>query len=113
LHHTLQADPRRWIWTGTRGRSYRSVVFNVLAWWRARRVDTTVETRAYLFLRHCNPSTMASTDRDLLLALFNATDGAFWKNKTSWGTDADLSQWHGVGINDQGRVGELTLSNND
>ncbi|CAM9780244.1 unnamed protein product, partial [Ectocarpus sp. 12 AP-2014] len=26
-------------------------------------------------------------------------------NNTSWGTDADLSQWHGVGVNDQGRVG--------
>ncbi|CAN0168804.1 unnamed protein product, partial [Ectocarpus sp. 13 AM-2016] len=55
---------------------------------------------------------MASTDRDSLLALFNATDGANWKNNNRWGTDADLSQWNGVGVNDQGRVVELDLRYN-
>lgn len=53
FHHTLQADPRRWIGTGSRGRSYGSFVFKVLEWWRARRVDTTVGTPAFLFLRRC------------------------------------------------------------
>lgn len=56
---------------------------------------------------------MASTDRDLLLALYTATDGANWKDSTSWGTDADVSQWYGVGVNNQGRVVELALSYNN
>ena len=37
-----------------------------------------------------------STDRDALVALYNATDGDRWTDKTNWLTDADLSTWHGV-----------------
>ena len=33
--------------------------------------------------------------------IYNATDGANWNNKTNWGTDAAVWQWHGVGVNDQ------------
>ncbi|CAN0571569.1 unnamed protein product, partial [Laminaria digitata] len=56
---------------------------------------------------------MASTDRDALVALYNATDGAHWKRKTNWNTSADLSQWHGIKVNGQGRVVELHLSDNN
>ncbi|CAM9610550.1 unnamed protein product [Ectocarpus sp. 6 AP-2014] len=56
---------------------------------------------------------MASTDRDVLVALYNATEGANWENSTNWGTDADLSQWFGAKVNDQGRVVLLDLPVNN
>lgn len=56
---------------------------------------------------------MAQTDRDRLLALYNATDGPHWKNSTNWDTDADLSGWYGVRVNAQDRVVGLALWNND
>ncbi|CAM9634543.1 unnamed protein product, partial [Pylaiella littoralis] len=58
-------------------------------------------------------ATMASTDRDALAALYNATDGANWRQKANWNTDADLSLWHGIAVNDQGRVVQLNISGNN
>ena len=55
---------------------------------------------------------MAATDRDVLVALYSATDGPIWNRKTNWGTDAPLSDWYGVKANDQGRVVELSLPSN-
>ncbi len=51
--------------------------------------------------------------RDALVALYNATDGANWRNNESWGTDTPLEQWHGVTVDDNGRVMELRLSGNE
>ncbi|CAN0131334.1 unnamed protein product [Pylaiella littoralis] len=56
---------------------------------------------------------MASTDRDALVALYNATDGANWRLKANWNTDVDISLWHGIALNDQGRVVQLHLSGNN
>ena len=56
---------------------------------------------------------MAQTDRAALVALYDATDGPYWKNKTHWGTHADLSDWYGVTANEQGRVVELSLGANN
>lgn len=56
---------------------------------------------------------MAQTDREALLALYLSTDGPNWSDKTNWGTDADLSDWHGVRVNDEGRVVGLRLSFNN
>lgn len=54
---------------------------------------------------------MASTDRDLLLALYQSAGAE--ANLPNWYTDADLSEWYGVKVNDQGRVVELDLSINN
>lgn len=43
-------------------------------------------------------------DRDVLVTLYEAMDGANWHFNDNWLTDAPLSQWHGVGVNDEGRV---------
>ena len=56
---------------------------------------------------------MAATDRDALLVLFRLTDGRNWTNNTNWDTDAELSEWYGVNVNDQGRVLKLSLSTNN
>ena len=54
----------------------------------------------------------AETDREALVALYNATDGENWKNSDNWLSDAPLGEWTGVTTND-GRVVHLYLSTND
>lgn len=56
---------------------------------------------------------MASIDREVLLVLYRSTGGAGWDNNTNWDTDAPLSEWCGVKINDKGRMVELVLPYNN
>ena len=51
-------------------------------------------------------------DRAALVALYNATNGANWRNNSRWLTDAPIGQWHGVTVNPSGRVSELHLAQN-
>lgn len=62
-----------------------------------------------------DPSTkkMASTDRDTLLALFRSQDGENWEKNDKWDTEAALSLWRGVEVDDQGRVAKLRLYSNN
>ena len=53
------------------------------------------------------------TDRAALAALYNATDGPNWTNITNWLSDASIGEWHGVTADDDGRVVELWLNDND
>lgn len=53
------------------------------------------------------------TDREALIALFKAANGAFWVKEKGWCTSADLRDWHGVTVNDHGRVVELHLQRNN
>eukprot|EP00752_Nemacystus_decipiens_P010711 g9538.t3 len=52
---------------------------------------------------------MASTDRQALEALFRSTDGDNWHNwtKCNWATDAEISMWSGVQVDEDGRVVKL------
>ncbi len=50
--------------------------------------------------------------REALTAMYEALDGANWTRSDNWGTDAPLDQWHGVSVNDRGRVTRLDLSKN-
>lgn len=43
------------------------------------------------------------------MALYRSSRGKKWKKRQNWGTKADLSQWYGVKVNDQGRVVKLSL----
>ena len=52
-------------------------------------------------------------DRDALIALYDATDGASWTNADNWLTDRPLNEWHGVGVDDAGRVARLQLPDNN
>ena len=54
----------------------------------------------------------ANTDREVLVALYNATDGANWTNSTNWLSDKPPGEWHGVTTNSNGRVIELDLYGN-
>ena len=54
-----------------------------------------------------------SSDREVLVALFEATDGPAWDDNGNWITDAPLEDWHGVDTDDYGRVNELFLYDNN
>ena len=55
----------------------------------------------------------AETDREALVALYNATDGENWDESNSWLSDAPLGLgWKGVTTNDDGRVTKLSLKYN-
>ena len=56
------------------------------------------------------PPPLPTSDRAVLVALYNATDGPNWKNNTNWLTDAPLRDWYGVEVDDAGRVVRLDLS---
>ena len=53
------------------------------------------------------------TDRNILIALYNATGGANWTNNANWLSDRPLGEWHGVTTDDEGRVTELRLESNN
>ena len=53
----------------------------------------------------------AETDREALVALYNATDGENWNISTNWLSDAPLGEWEGVSTA-QGRVRLLGLNDN-
>ena len=51
------------------------------------------------------PQTSPETDREALIALYNATHGADRRKNTNWLSDSPVSEWHGVAIDtDNGRV---------
>ena len=69
---------------------------------------------AFLLLTSGTASAQDSveSDRAGLEALYNATDGPNWTGNTHWLSNEPLSEWRGVGVNDDGRVTALSLSNN-
>ncbi len=52
--------------------------------------------------------TVAVSERQALVALYEATDGPNWVSNENWLTDAPLGDWYGVTTNDEGRVVALT-----
>ena len=69
----------------------------------------------------------AETDRDALVALYNATNGenwrnndnwlsdaplGDWRNNDNWLSDAPLGEWYGVNTDDDGRVKTLAFDGN-
>ena len=53
-----------------------------------------------------------STDREILIAFYHATNGADWTKNENWMSDAPLDTWFGVGTDSSGRVVRLTLKDN-
>ena len=69
----------------------------------------SVQGRAHIAV--VNP--VASPDREILVALYNATDGPNCGYAFNWLTDAPLGSWYGVEVDARGRVTELDLSVNN
>ena len=55
----------------------------------------------------------AATDRAALVALYNATDGANWRRKANWQSEAPIGEWYGVTTDSEGRVTHLDLHSNE
>ena len=56
-----------------------------------------------------NRLTAPRSDRDVLIELYNATNGNNWKRRANWKSNKPLSQWYGVRIDSSGRVTSLDL----
>ena len=52
-------------------------------------------------------------EREALIAIYNALDGDNWTNNTNWCSDKPVSEWHGITINENGFVDNLSLDNNN
>ena len=57
-------------------------------------------------------SPMSIEDRAVLVALYNATNGAGWKNNANWLSDAPIRHWFGVTTGPNERVTALELWGN-
>ena len=55
-------------------------------------------------------SAKATSDRDILIAFYQATDGPNWVNSENWLTEAPPGQWYGVDTDAAGRVTALRLA---
>ncbi|CAN0107107.1 unnamed protein product, partial [Ectocarpus fasciculatus] len=86
--------------------------------WSAARTSSSTPDHWWLpSRRRATPSSssekMYSADRAALVALFLSTDGANWKRKNNWNTDAGLASWAGIKLNHAGRVVKLSLPDNN
>ena len=52
------------------------------------------------------------SDRDVLGQLYRATDGPNWADSDNWLTDRSLGEWHGVEVDDSGRVVGIRFADN-
>ena len=53
-----------------------------------------------------------ASDRAALLALYDATGGPSWVDRTNWNTNRSLREWFGVETDPRGRVTRLDLEDN-
>ena len=64
----------------------------------------------------CSSATLragdVNTDRAVLAALYNATNGSSWQDDTNWLSNRPLGEWHGVSTDADGRVARLDLGDN-
>ena len=56
--------------------------------------------------------TSAATDKDALLAIFNATDGPSWDDSGTWAGRAPIGDWPSLGVttDEDGRVVQLIVN---
>ena len=54
----------------------------------------------------------AERERAVLVALYEATAGSDWTDSTGWLSDAPVGEWHGVTVDDDGLVTQLSLLEN-
>ncbi|TGG87743.1 MAG: hypothetical protein ERJ69_00420, partial [Aphanocapsa feldmannii 288cV] len=64
-----------------------------------------------------NRLTAPKSDRDVLIELYNATNGSNWRRRATWRranwkSNRPISQWYGVTTDRSGRVTRLNLSRN-
>ena len=60
-----------------------------------------------------NISSHHSTEWNILMDLFQDSNGKQWSIKTNWGSDRPLSDWYGVTLNSKGYVKKIIMHNNN
>ena len=58
------------------------------------------------------PGTPRALQLPVLVALYNATDGANWRFSANWLSDRPIGEWHGIGTDSSGYVTHLYLQEN-
>ena len=58
------------------------------------------------------PASWLDNDREALMALYQATNGAQWRSRTAWLSASPVGTWFGVNVDKAGRVIGLGLANN-
>ena len=74
--------------------------------------DTSFRAWLSSIANHQGTGLDCADDRNILEALYHATDGANWTDNANWLTDAPLGDWHGVTTDSEGRVTWLHLQEN-
>ncbi|MDE0290080.1 MAG: fibronectin type III domain-containing protein [bacterium] len=74
--------------------------------------DAVTRGQMASFITRALNLTASSSDRDALVALYNATDGPNWSNNTNWLSGRPIGEWHGVITDAGGRVTSLSLDGN-
>ena len=74
--------------------------------------STPIPTSASDTVPTAQPGPTHSGDRAALVVFYYATDGPNWTNNTNWLSGAPLDDWHGVTTDADGRIVELTMTDN-
>ena len=64
-------------------------------------------------VKHAEAQGSVDTDREALVALYDATGGNDWEENSNWKSDRPLDQWYGVETDNVGRVTRILLSKNN
>ena len=70
------------------------------------------DLEAFLLQIDTNEGATEATDREALVAFYNAAGGPSWTASWNWTTSKPLSKWHGVVTNSNGLVETLHLGDN-
>ena len=90
--------------------SLRIAALLAVAWAAACTDESVVDPRVVASDAASQAMAVAQAgDRDILVALYHATDGPNWRDNTNWLSDAPLGEWKGVMVDGTGRVVDLTL----
>jgi hypothetical protein len=54
-----------------------------------------------------------SAEWNILMDLFQDSNGKQWSIRTNWGSDRPLSDWHGITLNSKGYVKKIVIHNNN
>lgn len=54
-----------------------------------------------------------SPQRDVLISLYERTDGHNWTNNSNWESFEPMDQWYGVSVDGEGQITGLSLENNN
>ena len=74
-------------------------------------VQTWLQSIPQVYGSSCAPSD-SPDDREVLVELYNATDGANWSKNENWLSSLPMRDWHGITTDADGRVTGLHLWNN-